>query len=42
MNRSCGLLERLDPDVEFNLIKDENLGDDEPDREANHERPGRE
>jgi hypothetical protein len=41
-NRSCGLLECLDPDVEFNLIKDENLGCNEPDCETNHERPERE
>jgi hypothetical protein len=40
--RSCGLLECLDPDVEFNLIKDENLGGNEPDCETNQQRPERE
>lgn len=40
--RSCGLLECLDPDIEFNLIKDENLGGNEPDCETDHERPERE
>jgi len=42
MNRSCGLLERLDPDVEFNLIKDESFRGNEPDCETNHKRPERE
>ncbi len=32
----------LGPDVKFNLIKDENLGGNEPDCETNHERPERE
>ena len=42
VNRSCGLLECLDPDVEFNLVKDENLGGNEPDCETNHQRSERE
>jgi hypothetical protein len=41
-HRSGSLLECLDSDVEFNLIKDENLGGNEPDCETNHERPERE
>jgi hypothetical protein len=41
-HRSCGLLERLDSDVEFNLIKDEKLGGNEPDCETNQERLERE
>ena len=42
VHRPCGLLECLDPDVEFNLIKDENLGGNEPDCETNQDRTERE
>jgi len=42
VDRSCRLLKYLDSDVKFNLIKDENLGGNEPDCETNHERPERE
>jgi hypothetical protein len=42
VHRPCGLSECLDPDIEFNLVKDENLGGNEPDCETNQERPERE
>jgi hypothetical protein len=40
-DRSCGLLEQLDPGVKFNLIKDEDFGGNEPDCETGHQRPER-
>ena len=36
-SRSCGLLEQLDLDIKFDLIKDEDLGRYEPDCETNNQ-----
>jgi len=33
---SRGLLKQVDSGIKFNLIKDENLGGNEPDGETNH------
>jgi hypothetical protein len=40
--RPRSLLEQLGPGVKSDLIEDEDLGGDKPDRETNHQRPERE